>query len=64
MNDVICQTCVEVHGRDTNAPIQCPHCNKIVGCFWHNKAFRHIKTCLGVNQLRTQKTVWDKDRFK
>lgn len=41
----ICGTCVKVHGRDTNTPIQCPHCKSIIGCFWHNRNTWHIRTC-------------------
>lgn len=40
-----CQTCLRIHGRDTTAPIRCPVCRAIVGCFWHNRAFRHVQDC-------------------
>jgi hypothetical protein len=40
----ICATCIEVHGRDTNAPIQCQICGRIIGCFWHRWEWsRHRK---------------------
>lgn len=45
MTTPICQTCMDVHGRDTNAPIQCGVCKKIVGCLWHNRALAHIRAC-------------------
>jgi hypothetical protein len=45
VSDPICETCVEVHGRDTNAPIQCYVCKQIVGCFWHNRNILHIRNC-------------------
>lgn len=45
MSTPICVTCMEIHGRDTNAPIQCGVCKKIVGCFWHNKGGLHIRNC-------------------
>lgn len=41
----VCKKCVEVHGRDTNSAIQCPKCNKIVGCFWHRTGTTHIVNC-------------------
>lgn len=41
----ICETCMDVHGRDTNAPIQCGVCRAIVGCFWHNHGGLHIRNC-------------------
>lgn len=41
----ICETCTWVHGRDTNSPIQCPHCNRIIGCFWHDRNIKHIRQC-------------------
>lgn len=42
---IICATCIKVHGRDTNTPIQCPVCKQIVGCFWHARAGLHIRRC-------------------
>ena len=42
---IVCQTCMKVHGRDTNAPVQCPICKKIVGCHWHGGAYQHIRAC-------------------
>ena len=41
----ICETCMEVHGRNTNSPIQCPVCKQIVGCFWHKQNTAHIRNC-------------------
>jgi hypothetical protein len=41
----ICATCVKIHGRDTNAPVQCGVCRKIVGCFWHERNSLHIRNC-------------------
>lgn len=41
----ICETCMRIHGRDTNAPIQCGVCGKIVGCFWHAHGALHIRNC-------------------
>lgn len=57
-----CNTCMRVHGRDTNTPIQCPVCRRSVGCFWHNQGHAHIRDCR--DGLVTKKAVWDKDRFK
>lgn len=45
LDDHICNKCFELHGRDTDTAIQCPKCNKIVGCFWHNKGVKHIVSC-------------------
>ena len=45
MSEPICATCIEIHGRDTNAPIQCPVCKQIVGCFWHARGGLHIRNC-------------------
>lgn len=42
---MICKTCISVHGRDTNAPIQCPHCERLIGCFWHARNIWHIRVC-------------------
>jgi hypothetical protein len=43
---MICKTCKEIHGRDTNFPIRCPTCGLIAGCFWHHQeATRHIREC-------------------
>jgi hypothetical protein len=44
-DEPICHTCMRVHERDTNAPIACPVCLKIVGCFWHNRSLAHIRAC-------------------
>lgn len=44
--EIICQKCMKIHDRDTNSPIQCQKCKKIVGCFWHTQGMReHRKTC-------------------
>lgn len=45
MKKPICKMCVEIHGRDTNQPIQCPGCTKIVGCLWHDKGIEHLMKC-------------------
>jgi len=42
---IICETCIQVHGRDTNTAVQCEVCGKIVGCFWHKKDMLHIRNC-------------------
>lgn len=42
---IICATCMQIHGRDTNTPIQCGVCQQIVGCFWHNRNSAHIRAC-------------------
>src|SRR5262249_23757670 len=44
--DGYCLTCLRIHGRDTNAPIACGVCHKIVGCFWHDRNSKHIRACL------------------
>lgn len=49
-----CDTCVKIHNRDTSAPIQCPTCNEIVGCFWHGGAHRHIRQCRTNQRLYEQ----------
>lgn len=41
----VCDVCVQVHGRDTNTPIACPFCLKIIGCFWHNRNTEHQRAC-------------------
>ncbi len=42
---MICRPCQYFHGRDTNAPIRCPTCKQIVGCFWHRQNTAHIRGC-------------------
>jgi hypothetical protein len=43
---VVCQTCLKVHGRDTNAPVECPYCHKLIGCFWHRpQVLKHMRQC-------------------
>jgi len=42
---LICETCLRVHGRDTNSPIQCPTCKQVIGCYWHAPNYRHIREC-------------------
>lgn len=44
----VCKTCVAIHGRDTNAPIQCPKCYRIIGCFWHDRNLKHIRNCKNI----------------
>lgn len=58
--ECICETCIKVHGRDTNTPIQCPHCRKIVGCFWHERGTNHIRYCASNPQPR----AWDESRCR
>jgi hypothetical protein len=53
MSEPICPTCMEIHGRDTNTPIQCAICKKIVGCFWHNHTSQHIRACRIANLRAT-----------
>lgn len=45
MKKIICEKCIQVHGRDTNQAIQCPTCNQIVGCFWHRTGITHVIKC-------------------
>jgi predicted RNA-binding Zn-ribbon protein involved in translation (DUF1610 family) len=46
--EVVCSTCMQIHGRDTRRAVVCPKCGEMVGCFWHpGKATTHIKTCKG-----------------
>lgn len=41
----ICQKCIEVHKRDTKNPVMCPYCEKIMGCYWHDKGLKHMNSC-------------------
>jgi hypothetical protein len=42
----ICKKCVELHKRDTKYPVQCPYCDKILGCFYHPSGFhKHLTEC-------------------
>jgi uncharacterized C2H2 Zn-finger protein len=44
---VVCEVCLDIHGRDTSQAVQCPKCGRIVGCFWHGGYFKHIRDCTG-----------------
>lgn len=44
-NKIVCQICIEVHGRDTNQPIECRKCKCLIGCYWHKRGATHMKTC-------------------
>lgn len=41
----ICAECVDIHGRDTRMPVQCPRCHQLVGCFWHDAGVKHLRKC-------------------
>jgi hypothetical protein len=60
---MICLTCQRVHGRDTHAPIQCPHCKQLIGCFYHRRNIWHIKVCQqggDLEQAWIDRTYWEK----
>jgi hypothetical protein len=57
----ICATCMEVHGRDTNSPIECGVCGIIVGCFWHRKDMLHIRNCERAKRGQPPIVPWPDD---